>query len=305
MYHRIGDEIADPWALSVSPRRFDEQLAWLKRHRKVLSLSDFARRHCEGTLPARAIAITFDDGYACNASIAAPLLAAHDLPATIFVTTEPVSSGSEFWWDDLQRMVAEAPVDHLSVSSPGCRMEVDLGNRESDAERWSPGHPPTTARQVAFLELWSALRPLDAASRAEVLEELRAQTGMPPHSRETHRPMTPEELRALADAGRIDIGSHTMTHPVLVEWSEADQWAEIDGGRRSCELLTGKTPTSFAYPYGDHDHVAVGLVRKAGFDVACTTVSAPVQPQSDVLALPRLQVEDWSADELRRALRFP
>jgi peptidoglycan/xylan/chitin deacetylase (PgdA/CDA1 family) len=96
-----------------------------------------------------------------------------------------------------------------------------------------------------------------------------------------------------------------LTHPVLVERSEDDQWAEIEGGRRSCELLTGRPPTSFAYPYGDHDPVAIELVRKAGFDVACTTVSAPIRPQSDVLALPRLQVEDWSADELRRALRFP
>ena len=304
MYHRIGEEVADPWALSVSPRRFDEQLAWLKRHREVLTLSEFARRQREGALPARALAITFDDGYACNASTAAPMLRAHDLPATIFVTTDPVSTGREFWWDDLQRIVADAPVDHLTVSSGGCRLKVRLGERSADDGRWHPGRPPSNPRQAAFLELWTALRSQQAASRDEAIEELHAQTDTPLRSRESHRPMTPDELRTLLDAGRIEIGSHTLTHPVLTQWPETDQWAEIDGGRRACALLTGRMPTSFAYPYGDHDPVAVGLVRKAGFEVACTTVTAPVRADCDVLALPRLQVEDWSVDQLERALRF-
>jgi peptidoglycan/xylan/chitin deacetylase (PgdA/CDA1 family) len=304
MYHRIGEENVDPWSLSVSPRRFDEQLAWLQRHREVLPLSEFARRHRDGALPARAIAITFDDGYACNASAAVPLLEAHDLPATIFVTTGPVSSGREFWWDDLQRIVADAPVDRLTVSSGGCRAEVGLDGA-AEFGRWHPGHPPSNSRQTAFLELWNALRTVDAASRDEAIEELRAQTGTPRRGRESHRPMTPEELRRLADSGRIEIGAHTLTHPVLTEWPKDEQRAEIDGGRQACALLTGRMPTSFAYPFGDHDPVAVELVREAGFDVACTTVSAPVRTGCDVLALPRLQVEDWSADELARALRFP
>jgi peptidoglycan/xylan/chitin deacetylase (PgdA/CDA1 family) len=305
MYHRIGEEPADPWALSVTPRRFNEQLAWLKRHREVLTLSDFGRRQRDGALPARAIAITFDDGYACNASTAAPLLSAHDLPATIFVTTEPVASGREFWWDDLQRIVADAHVDHLTMSAGGCRIEVRLGDRGTDDGRWHPGHPPSNARQAAFLELWTVLRSLGAANRHEAIEELRAQTSTLRRSRESHRPMTSEELQTLVDSGRIEIGSHTMTHPALTEWPEADQWAEISGGRQSCGLLTGRMPTTFAYPYGDHDPISIGLVRKAGFDVACTTVSAPVRVRCDVLALPRLQVKDWSADQLERALRFP
>ena len=305
MYHRIGEEIADPWALSVSPGRFDEQLAWLKRHREVLTLSEFGQRHRGGGLPARAIAITFDDGYFCNASVAAPLLRAHDLPATIFVTIGPVSSGREFWWDDLQRIVADAPGDHLAVSPGGRRVEVHVGASGGGVGRWRPGDPPSNARQAGYLELWNLLRVMEAPLRETVIEELRAQTGTPRDGRASHRPMTPDELRALAGSGRIEIGSHTLTHPVLTECSEADQWAEIDGGRRSGALLTGRLPTSFAYPYGDHDPVAVGLVREAGFEVACTTVSAPVRPQCDVLTLPRLQVEDWSADQLRRALRFP
>lgn len=305
MYHRIGEEVTDPWALSVSPHRFDEQLGWLKQHRDVLSLSDFARRQRDGVLPSRAIAITFDDGYACNALVAAPLLEAHDLPATVFVTTEPVSSGKEFWWDDLERIVTDASADHLAVSVGGRRVEVHVGARDTAGGGWHPGQPPSTARQEGYLELWNVLRTLEAANRDAAIEELRAQTGTPGRSRESHRPMTPEELHVLSDSGRIDIGSHTLTHPVLTECSEAERWSEINEGRQSCSVLAGRMPTSFAYPYGDHDAAAVELVRKAGFEVACTTVSAPVRSRCDVLALPRLQVEDWSVDQLERALRFP
>ena len=83
MYHRVNEPGYDPWELAVTPAHFDEQLAWLKRRRTVLPLVEFAERHARGDLPRDAVAITFDDGYACNGLNAAPLLAAHGLPATV------------------------------------------------------------------------------------------------------------------------------------------------------------------------------------------------------------------------------
>src|SRR5207244_7255859 len=84
MYHRIGSETFDPWGLAVQRDRFSEQVEWLAGNRTVLPLSEFARRQRERELPADAIALTFDDGYA-SVLPAVPLLERHKLHATVFL----------------------------------------------------------------------------------------------------------------------------------------------------------------------------------------------------------------------------
>jgi peptidoglycan/xylan/chitin deacetylase (PgdA/CDA1 family) len=115
--------------------------------------------------------------------------------------------------------------------------------------------------------------------------------------------MTVDEVKALGKTGLIEIGAHSITHAALSEHDEAAQREEIEGSRRACAEIIGRTPTSFAYPFGDYTAATVELVRAAGFEAACTTDMAPVTARSDVMALPRLQVENWSAPQLAGALR--
>jgi peptidoglycan/xylan/chitin deacetylase (PgdA/CDA1 family) len=81
------------------------------------------------------------------------------------------------------------------------------------------------------------------------------------------------------------------------------QRAEIADGRRACEALTGRLARTFAYPFGDYTRSTVELVREAGFEAACTTDRRGVTPSCDNLTLPRLQVKDWSAEQLAGQLR--
>src|SRR5712671_3336606 len=87
MYHRIANELTDPWGLAVTPAHFEEHLDALRRTRFPLRLSQFVRQLVAGTLPEHAVAVTFDDGYADNLLVAKPQLAAADVPATVFLAT--------------------------------------------------------------------------------------------------------------------------------------------------------------------------------------------------------------------------
>ena len=152
MYHRVAKAAADPWKLAVPPGLFDEQLKLLGDSRLVLPLLDFGRLHQRGDLPANAIAITFDDGYACNALVAAPLLEKYRLPATIFVTTGLISSDKEFWWDALLHIVREFPAENLRISLGGEAISVFLG-RQADPNvegGWDAFSPPKTAREFCL-----------------------------------------------------------------------------------------------------------------------------------------------------------
>jgi peptidoglycan/xylan/chitin deacetylase (PgdA/CDA1 family) len=293
MYHRINSAACDPWGLVVSPANFDDQLAWLKRHRTVLPLSEFARLHRSGALPARAVAITFDDGYACNALAAAPMLADHGLPATFFLTTDAISSPREFWWDDLERILFETEATEVDVAVGEQRLMLALGAAGPHRRAWRPFESADTPWRAAYMTLWSAVRGLDPQTRIGVLDELRRQCGAPQAARASHRAMTLEELREVAQRPNIEIGAHSLTHPNLGGWSDEVQHAEIEGSRRACAEMVGRTPVNFAYPFGEYSARTVEIVRDIGFEAACTTEAAAVGRRTDPLKLPRLQVQDF------------
>jgi peptidoglycan/xylan/chitin deacetylase (PgdA/CDA1 family) len=92
-YHRVNvDHPLD--RLSVPADAFAEQMRTLAEDGfHVLPLEQALRTWREGgALPARAVAITFDDGYADNFDIALPVLARHSLRATFFLATGLVGS---------------------------------------------------------------------------------------------------------------------------------------------------------------------------------------------------------------------
>ena len=116
---------------------------------------------------------------------------------------------------------------------------------------------------------------------------------------ETHRPLTPSELRRLAASPLIEIGAHTITHPTLARAPIDDQRREIAEGSSALERALGRRVTAFAYPYGslsDYTSQTVGLVREAGFDLAFATSVAFAAPECDPLQIPRFTMLDSVGD---------
>ena len=108
MYHRVAFVQHDPWGLAVDPERFEEQIAYAKQHRSPMSVDEFVERLRSKTLPANALAVTFDDGYSDNLHQAEPLLRHAGIPAAIFVVSGALRRDREFWWDELDRIVFES-----------------------------------------------------------------------------------------------------------------------------------------------------------------------------------------------------
>jgi len=291
MYHRIARPSFDPWELAVSPENFEGQLDWLKQRRTVLPMEEFAALQKRGKLPGDAVAITFDDGYACNAQIAAPLAAAKKAPITIFLTTGAVSSANEFWWDDLERILTAAPPMTLEVTLAGEDLSFDLQEASG---------PLTGARADAYNALWGALRRLDIPTCKAALKALARQCGAPEEGRPEYSAMSRAELDELVRSEWVTIGAHSVNHPPLSELSPEDQRFEIETSRDACAEFTGAVPALFAYPYGDYDDRTVELVGRAGFETAVTTDAGFVSKGSESLRLPRLQVGDWPAERFSR-----
>jgi len=110
MYHSVNPRFKPADRLIVSPITFERQMRFLKEHRyQVLPLEDIASLIREKKrIPAKAIAITFDDGYKDNYTYAFPVLRKYNLPATLFVIINEIGRTKprqdRLSWEELNRM---------------------------------------------------------------------------------------------------------------------------------------------------------------------------------------------------------
>ncbi len=203
--------------------------------------------------------VTFDDGYADNLFHALPILERYEIPAKFFIVSGALGRRIEMWWDALEYLF----------------LNVD-GQDES-----------------AYQDAFNRIRPLRLAQQEEELFELFASRQLSRDASPERRMMTPTELLKLASSPLVEIGAHTVTHPVLSTLDAESQKVEIEGSKRTLEDLLGKSVSGFAYPNGmpdDYSWITSEMVKGAGFSHA---YSAFEHNLADPFQMPRVMIRDW------------
>lgn len=276
-YHRILPASrceAYPFrSLAVSEEMFRQQAAELARRATVLTLREAADAVAHGRAsPKPLVAITFDDGYADNHALAAPILAECGLRATFFVVAGLIGTDGELWYDVAARRWAAAG-------------DTDLV-RALDATTlpwpWPGGKRPTFEQWM----LW--LKRLAPEQRTAVIQGLR-DPGPRPEHRALDRLMTIDELRHLSAAGH-EIGSHTMTHPLLPQLNDKALRQELQDSRAQLESWIQAPVHGFCYPNGDHDDRVVDATAAAGYRHACTNLRGLNRSDTPALRLRRVDM---------------
>lgn len=308
MYHRVAAPGADPWALSVAPAAFDDQMAMLRAEMHPLSLTELAAAIRGARVPERAVTVTFDDGYADTASAAWPRLRAHAVPATIFLATGYVGGRTEFWWDFVARVFLEPGPrpGHLALTIGGRRHSWTLGARPDAvgraAEAWRADDPPPTPWHAAYREVWGLLQQCGEEERRDRLAELATWAGEGSPGTSGAVAMTAGDVATLTCDPLITFGAHSVTHPPLAGLPLDAQRREIRDSIAAVRALGTGPVTSFSYPYGSHSDDTVAAVAEAGMAVACTTAPGAADAGTPLLRVPRLQALDWDGRTLRDRL---
>jgi len=311
LYHRVGDTSQDPWGLTVHPRRFRNQLEFLRAARYPTSLS--AMIDVQGTtLPsASEVVVTIDDGYAETTSTVVPLLEAFDVSATLYIPSGAVGQTGEYWWDALEGLILGPgrlpPSISVSVRDRRYLWRLDGWEQWPPSDRfrfagWRAwvGTPPTPRHQL-FTDLWHLCLPLVDTEIWSVIEQLSVVADSQPAPRQDRRVVTDQELRSLAKHPLISIGAHTRTHAQLSSRTPSQQEVEIEGGRRDLQAVIGESPKHLAYPFGkrgDYGPAAAELACLSGFSSAVTNIPGTVTGATDRYHLPRIFVQDWDAAQL-------
>ena len=300
-YHRVANMDSDEYDVCVSPEYFAEQMDVIRKYAHPIRLSQLVGHLKNNSLPAKSVAVTFDDGYADNLYQAKPVLEKYGIPATIFVCTG--FPGKEFWWDELERLILYTDADlhelnqeleegPLKWSPPSMHLEMDSSGDKAN-------------RKAFNRLLYQFLLPLDVEAREALMKVTRRWSGVSlPMEVIAHRALNHAELLQLTEGGLIELGSHTRSHPMLPHLSSKRQEDEIRSGKQDLESLLGMRVSGFAYPNGRATDDAKRIVRDTGFEYACTSLHDTVRPGRDLLALTRFWQQDIDGERFMRSLNI-
>lgn len=274
MYHRVlpRDEAqrlrVEP-GMFVTPRTFGRHLDWLAKEFTVLPLQEIVSSLEAGeSLPKRACAITFDDGWLDNSLHALPALAARRLPATIFVVTDRVGTTGGFWPDEIcRRLTSLAGPERLEILR---RAGIELADN---------------AIETAL----AALKVMTESDRDDVLEAIRRRTQDPVGER--RELLDWDELERLAERG-IEIESHAASHAILTGVSREVAAGELTRSLATLRQRGHARHALLAYPSGGYDAGVVELARAAGYRAAFTTEIGLTSAGDDPLCRSRLAVHE-------------
>lgn len=220
----------------------EQQLSAIARWSEVVPLAEIAsdpQRPGKGWRRRRA-AITFDDGLRSNIEVAYPILQRLGLRAIFFVCPGLIERGGWLWTQEMR-----------------CRLAT-LGEAALRELALHLGLPATADGLVE----WMKRLPLGERLAAE--EAVRAATpGFRPSAaeREELDLATWDELRRL-DPAIVEIGSHTLTHPILSSLDAKRSESEVRDSRAAIEREIGRPADLFCYPNGDFDEKALDAVRR-------------------------------------------
>jgi peptidoglycan/xylan/chitin deacetylase (PgdA/CDA1 family) len=278
IYHRVLPQRDSMFPREIIESEFDAQMGAIARYCSPVALSKAVQLLKAGALPPRAVAVTFDDGYADNASVALPLLRKHGVPATFFIATAFLNGG-RMWNDTVSEAIRRWPRQDMDAAHLGLGM-LPLG---------SP-----VAKGAAASAVLRAIKHRSPDERLGLAADL-AKGAIGPLPDDLM--MTTAHVRELHAAG-MEIGAHTRTHPILRLLNDADSVAEIAGNIAELEEIIQQPVRAFAYPNGrpleDYEPRHRQLVESLRLDYAVSTRRGVAHGGSDPYELPRFT--PWDRD---------
>ena len=286
MYHGLRDRPLGPVSLhdgnQMEVRKFVSQIEYILKHYNLVSLDRIVSDD-QSNKEKPHIAITFDDGFANNFYFAYPLLKKYHIPATFFIVTGFVGS-HEYLWPDIVNCAFEATaVRRLEIEIDGEVLLFDL----------------TTVKQRvdACKSVKQKLREAEHRQIASKVRELCK------HLKVTKDEIMPNHCRILTwqhieqmDPSLIDIGSHTVSHCILDRISVDEARQELINSKKTIEERLQKEVRHFCYPNGNFNSEIIELVKKAGYQSACTTIGGLNLNRVDPYKLRRI----WCSDSHSR-----
>lgn len=289
-YHRINESVNDPLGMSVSPSLFEKQLRCLKRFFWPISLNKAIELiKSNKRLNKNYFVITFDDGYFDNYSSAYPILKQYGIPATIFITVDPINKRKDLWFDYIIKAFnmsksQQIDFDEFSFGRIFLKNVKQKFLVVSEIVKYLKSLKPTDREaKINYMLNKLHLSQVDTSGCQELLDW--------------------ETIRKLQKEG-IDIGSHGLSHTIMTNFTLSEARAEIADSMKIILEQTGVRPLHFAYPNGgmsDFNSDIEKLAAEVGYSSASTLIDGFNEKGADIFALKRFCVGPESGLDYRKS----
>jgi peptidoglycan/xylan/chitin deacetylase (PgdA/CDA1 family) len=303
-YHGVLQSRRDVYANRncVDAGMFDRQMAFMKRHYNVVPLANLVQWLSTGKkIPGYTAAITFDDGFRNNFTVALPILKKYRLPATVFLTTSFIG-GKELglWTEHIDRLLQEARIETVRIVLNGKDHEYPLrtrADREVASDRiraylktLRPEH-----RQSAVTRLMEQTEPKISGTKLEtesILKHSEFSTQTDVSVEERYAFLTWDQVEVMTQH-QITFGSHTHTHTIMATLDEERANFELGESRRLIEKQLGTSCRLFSYPNGtkaDFGPREQRLLQWHGYIAAVSQVDGFNDARTNPMALRRINI---------------
>ena len=287
VYHRFTED-GDETGRRVSAETFEWQLRWIKKGWKVISLRDYLKMRLEGRkLVSKVVVITVDDGYRDFYDVAYPRLKKHGMRATLFPTLNFINGTMWLWPDRIKYALENTSREVMEFQILEEVFNLDLRTSESRQSEWQ--------------KLSDFCIDIRNGEKMEFIDHLERELGVapPPAPTVEYSGMTWEEVREVSHNG-IEIGSHTINHPILNQVSKEEARREIFESKSILENGLRAQVDTFCYPNGriaDLNDEIVRYVEEAGY-IGAVSIESPSASSFDRFRMSRLAVSNDKVDFL-------
>jgi peptidoglycan/xylan/chitin deacetylase (PgdA/CDA1 family) len=271
IYHEVVNDRDPMRPANPDAQEFRWQMQLLHDHFNPISLAKAVQHLQHRNLPANSVCVTFDDGYLNNLEVAQPILEAYGIPATVFIATA-FSNGVNMWNDRLIDLIGDPHITTVRLNA--------LAMTSVKVSDWE-------SRIKLVDKILPELKYREYREREKIIDALYLEN----NAREAPRKMMTQDETALLAFKDIDIGAHTVDHPILKSLSGEDLRHQIAGSKEMLENITGTPVTGFAYPNGipgsDYDAATIEMVKESGFEYAVSTTWGISTPDTSSYELNR------------------
>lgn len=268
LYHRIIDNRSE--YLNKGPavqhhiKHFRKEIAYLRKNYQILSMDEVA--HCIKSgigFKRPSMAISFDDGYLDNYTLAYPVLKKYGVPATIYLTTSLIGTLERTWPDEIELAIMETQKDEFKLQTLFGDKEVQIKTKGE--------------KEQASMKIAEALKNRPDDERKKIMGEIKKILGEDRNYENNLKPrimLNWNEVKKMAANG-ITTGSHSHTHPILSSMPFEKAKEEILNSKKMIEENLGIQVKHFAFPNGkeeDFNEELRNYCQEIGFESVASVI---------------------------------
>lgn len=263
-----------------SSELFEQQMKEIEQNYTPVSMDDvFDFTNGMKEVPKRAVAVTFDDGFADNSEIAAPIMNNYGVKGAIYVTTSCIAPENPPWFVRLRRAFHLSSIHFWKSPVNGIEYDFQYGG----------------SRQEALLGASSDCAVLKYDEQEEWLNIYEKSLGVEPFDNSDPVMMNEQQIKQLRAYGHI-VGSHTVSHPNTAYIDNNELMFQLTQSKERLEGILGEPVTHFSYPspilQPHYNENTTAMLKEAGYATAVTCNDGLVLRNDSPLSYKRIVVPD-------------